>query len=142
MRWVKQHGPPRLPFGWTAIRDEATASFRVMPLWVYWAWRIGHTIAPRTADGKRIPFWLRIACDWPTQSHPIIDALHLAGLWDMNDGDYYVNGRWNWRCWEMWERFYARHQMETRWMPWFPRTMKRLFGGMRSSFVGTPGGHW
>lgn len=38
-----------------------------------------------------------------------LDQLHTLGFWDMGAGDWYANGQWNPRPWEMWEKFNGRY---------------------------------
>lgn len=73
-----------------------------------------------------IPPWIKLLShgdDTP------LDHMHILGFWDMEDGDWYANGHWNWKPWEMWERFNAKHpsiSIAVGLMP-FPAVMKRAY---------------
>jgi len=74
-----------------------------------------------------IPWWARLLARVPTQHRCVFDYLIMLGFWDLADGDWYVNGHWNWRCWEVWEREFARYHLPPDCIPKFPRLMRRLF---------------
>lgn len=74
-----------------------------------------------------VPWWAWLLARLPfgSQRENVFDFLSLRlGFWDLNDGDWYVNGRWNWRCWEHFER----HGWPADQLPVFPRLMKKVFG--------------
>ena len=77
-----------------------------------------------------IPRWARLLAK-DRRGRCAFDILIDLGFWDMRDGDWYVNGHWNWRCWETYDKHHAR-LVAAGWraplyMPRFPRMMKRLF---------------
>jgi hypothetical protein len=53
-----------------------------------------------------IPMWARIFARFPRRLC-VFDSLMLLGFWEMHPGDWYINGRWNWRWWRGGERAFA-----------------------------------
>jgi hypothetical protein len=42
--------------------------------------------------------WPLSRCSADTRAR-VYETLEVLGFWDLEDGDYYIRGRWNWRFW-------------------------------------------
>lgn len=73
---TRRHVKPLVPFGWRIAREPDFPHYLVMPAWVY-------------------PFW-HLSLYWRTYLYTPFIRL---GFWDLDEGDYYVNGRWTWNFW-------------------------------------------
>jgi hypothetical protein len=63
-------GLPPAPFGWRWLKEEHRSAAICFPLWLYWP-----------------------ALFWRERYGRFFEPLMRMGLWDVNDGDRYVDGR-------------------------------------------------
>lgn len=64
---------PSVPFGWIAARHWDANRWLVMPLWLYPVWYL-----------------------WDNRTRLFFTPFMRLGVYAVDEGDYYVNGRWTW----------------------------------------------